>query len=311
MSEREKTPTSDHEVVVGVDGSPAGVTALRYAIEEAERLGVGVHVVHAVQTYASMAPRYPLPLQDMVAAGREVLRSTMEQARPTPPSVPVTSSLTRGGAVQELASASTHARVVVVGSDRRPVAARLFTGNVSTSVAARAGAPVVAVPETWPSHGPTGVVLVGIKSADHSGELLDEAFAVARARAARLLVLHAWQLPNGYDDLIADDAFADWDSRARDDLESAVAPWRASCPDVEVELRTVHDQPAHALVAASAEADELVLVRRAHGVPSVLHLGPTARTLLAHAHCPVRVVPAHHRSSGQEAVREGVVVASS
>ena len=85
---------------------------------------------------------------------------------------------------------------------------------------------------------------------------------------------------------------AEWTDRIDRELAALVAPWRHSYPAVDVELRTVHDHPAPALVAASAEADELVIVRRVHGIPAAAHLGSTARTALLYAHCPVRVVPA-------------------
>jgi nucleotide-binding universal stress UspA family protein len=151
-------------------------------------------------------------------------------------------------------------------------------------------------------------VLASIKRPDRADGVLAEAFSLAETRGARLRVLHAWQLPGGYDDMIAHHAVNDWDARARDELERAVAPWRAAHPGVDVEVRTVHDQPAHALVRASAEVDELVIVRKAHGmshgVPAALHLGSTARAVMAHAHCPVRVVPADLRSPTPDLVLE-------
>ena len=52
----------------------------------------------------------------------------------------------------------------------------------------------------------------------------------------------------------------------------------------------VHDHAGHALVEASRDADMVVIVRRAHGVPASVHLGGTARAVLRSAHCPVRVV---------------------
>jgi nucleotide-binding universal stress UspA family protein len=62
-------------------------------------------------------------------------------------------------------------------------------------------------------------------------------------------------------------------------------------PDVDVELVVVKDQAAPALVSASAQAQELLIQRRSHGFPAGTHLGSAARTVLLHAHCPVRVVP--------------------
>ena len=113
---------------------------------------------------------------------------------------------------------------------------------------------------------------------------------------SRLVVLHAWRFPSAYDAVIVSDpaTLAEWGERARSTLEDLVAPWRHSYPDVVVELRCLHDQPAQALVQASIDADELVVARKAHGFPAATHLGSTARTVLLYAHCPVRVVPAAH-----------------
>jgi nucleotide-binding universal stress UspA family protein len=170
---------------------------------------------------------------------------------------------------------------------------RLLSGNVSTGVAARATVPVVSVPETWCGERTAGVIVVGIKHLDHAEAALTEAFAVARRAGSRLRVLHAWRFPAAYDDIVVSDpaTLTEWRVRAERELEALVAPWRCAHPDVEVELRTVHDYAAQALVAASEDADELVIVRRAHGVPAAAHLGSTARTVLLYAHCPVRIVP--------------------
>ena len=104
-------------------------------------------------------------------------------------------------------------------------------------------------------------------------------------------MVHAWRLPSAYDDIIGDRvAYEEWDGRARVELEECLAEWRSAYPDVDVEVRAVHDQAAHALVAASYDVDEVVLVRRARGI----HLGATARAVMAHSDCPVRIVPADH-----------------
>lgn len=304
MSNNKKPTAVTRDVVVGVDGSPAGVQALRYAVAEAQRLRSGVQVLHAVPTFVPMAPMYPLPVEDLAIAGRTVLRRSVDEAN-IRSTVPVRTTLSHESAVPALVAAGRGAALVVLGADRRPVAARIFTGNVSTAVAASATVPVVTAPEDWSAHEATGKVLVGIKRVDHSAEVLAQGFAAAHARGASLVVMHAWRLPSGYDDVIVDRlSYREWEDRARQEMATTVAEWRTAYPDVDVELRTVHDQASHALVHASGEVDEVVLVRRAHGVPSALHLGPTARAVLAHADCPVRIVPASHALSTADLVLE-------
>lgn len=293
MLHTHKPRRGNRGVVVGADGSAASVNALRYARAEAARHGEGVDVIHVVPDYSPIAGMYPVPPDELTAAGRAALRATVDQVDADPSGAAVRTHLRRGAVVTTLADAGHGARSIVVGSDRRPPAMRLLTGNVSTGVAARATVPVVSVPDTWRADESTGVVLVGVKRTDKAVPLLAEAFTLAQERGCRLRVLHAWRLPSGYDDIIADrTAFDDWEQRAHRELARLVAPWRDRHPEVEVEFRIVHDQAAHALVEASAEADELVIVRRAHGFPAAAHLGSTARTVLLYAHCPVRVIPA-------------------
>lgn len=135
------------------------------------------------------------------------------------------------------------------------------------------------------------VVVVGVKAEAHAQELLADAFEVARQRGATLVVLHAWKLPNAYDDIVETRvAVEQWSRESTLEMEELLRDLRSQHPEVKVEVRIVHDHPSHALVEASHEADLVVLVRRAHGVPPAAHLGSTARAVLRSAHSPVRVV---------------------
>lgn len=295
MSNDQRTRQRTNDVVVGVDGTPASVSALRYAMRAATISGGRVEVCHVVPDVVPMTGAYPLPPEDVMAAGRATIETTVAQAGPSSV-VEVATHLCRGPVVRTLTTVGRDAHAIVVGSDRRTAPMRLLTGNVSTGVAARAAVPVVSVPETWRTDGSTGTVVVGIKRPEHSDALVGEAFAVAQSCGSRLVVLHAWRFPAAYDDVIVSDraTLAEWATRAEREVDDLVDPWRRAHPDVDVEVRVVHDHAAHALVEASREADELVIVRRAHGFPAAAHLGACARTVLLHAHCPVRIVPGMH-----------------
>lgn len=278
-----------NDVVVGVDGAGGGVAALRYAVDEARRVDGSVHAVHVLPDYAPSA--YPLPLPDLIESGRTVLRSSVEQAGPLDPEVTVRTELRRGSRAAALVAEARGARLLVVGSDRRSVLQRVLTGNTSTRVAASSVAPVVVVPEGWtPNEGGVGVVLAGVKRTDRTTDLLAEAFALAHERGSRLVLLHVWQLAAEYDGVLDRDAVDEWSARAREELSEAARDWQLSYPDVVVDIRVVHGQPARELVTASAGADELVLVRRAHGFPAAVHLGSTGRAVLRESASPVRVV---------------------
>jgi nucleotide-binding universal stress UspA family protein len=282
-------------VVVGVDGTAANRGALRFAVEEARRGGGPLKLVHVVPDYLPISPFMPLTPDDLSDTGTRVLADVGDEVRELDPDVETEAWLHHGGRSAELVKAAEGARLVVVGRDDRPVVYRMVGGDTASRVAARAPVPVVEVPSTWAEgQNPAehGAVVVGIKSGTHADELLGQAFAVASERSARLVVVHAWKLPSAYDDII--ESRIALEQCAREgvvEMEKLLADWRAAFPDVQVEIRVVHDHAAHALVEASREADLVLVVRRSHGVPAAITLGGTARAVLRGAECPVMVVP--------------------
>lgn len=284
--------SSSRLVLVGVDGSAGSKRAIRYGVQEARRAGRAVCLVHVVPDYVPMTPMMPLTPGDLRQTGEQILREAEAEAARVDPDVVVTTELRSGPRVAGLVGAADEAALIVVGHEHRPLIDRILTGATTVGVTTRASCPVVSVPDTWEPDVDHGVVVTGLKSPAHSAELLAEAFAAASSRGARLVVLHAWKLPSAYDDLVESQVAVDeWVAHATSVFEPLLTDWKATYPDVEVELRVRHDQPAHALVSAAAEADLLVLVRRARGIPAFVHLGSTGRAVLRVAACPVEVVP--------------------
>ena len=131
-----------------------------------------------------------------------------------------------------------------------------------TGVAAAAACPVVAVPPDWSATVSHGTVLVGVKSMTESPQLLRRAFETAAQRHSRLVLLHAWELPAEYDDLIT--ARVDevgWRERAQQTIARSIITFQDAYPEVKVDIRVVHGQAAHALRRASDGADVLLLRR--------------------------------------------------
>lgn len=300
-------------VVVGVDGSTESLAAIHLGVAEARRLARGLKLVHVVPSYTATppAPMMVLPPDDLIQVGRSILDKAAAHARSAAPDLAIEVELRRGKRYHELSEAAADAPLLVVGRDSRPAMDRLLFGNTATSVASRAACPVVSVPPDWDPLERQDVVVVGVKSPSHAEELMADAFAVASDRGARLLLLHAWKLASGYDDIVADRvSVQEWNERGTDELERILAPWREAYPDVAVETRVEHDYAADALQRASRHADMLILVRRAHGVPA-MHLGGTARAVLRTASCPVRVVPTGAPATTSSSSRAGHVHAGS
>ena len=294
-------------VVVGVDGSTGSLAAIHFGVAEARRLGSGLKLVHVVPSYSATppAPMMVLPPTDLAEVGQSILDKATSHAGAVAPDLTIESELRRGKRYHELSKASATSPLLVVGRDSRPTLDRLLFGKTATGVACRASCPVVSVPPEWDPRERHGVIVVGVKSPSHAQELMADAFGIASDQSARLVMLHAWKLPSGYDDIVADRVSKhEWNERATDELERIVAPWREAYPGVEVEMTVEHDYAGHALERASQHADLLILVRRAHGVAAAMHLGETARAAMRTASCPVRVVPAEAHvptSAGNEA----------
>jgi nucleotide-binding universal stress UspA family protein len=278
-------------VLVGVNGSPASSSAIRYAAQEADRLGTRVQLVHVVPNYVPIAPMHPRVPSDLAAAGRKILRDATTEAHQFLDESRVVASLHFGPRIPTLLELAEHAQLVVLGSQRRTALDRLLTASTLVGVAARAGCPVVAVPQSWTPSSAKQSILVAVKSAERSAELVRSAFQVAAERHARLVLVHAWELPMEYDDLITTRVDEEeWAARARRTIEDSLTGLRKAYPEVPVEIRVVHGQPARILQVASSDADLLLLAPRRRGFP-LGHLGGTGRALLREGHCPVEVVP--------------------
>jgi nucleotide-binding universal stress UspA family protein len=282
-------------IAVGVDGSTGSKAATRWAAREAERLGLGLLVVHAYAGYHAMgsfySSAYPLtPVEDRLLP-QNILEDAVGEAEKLLPRDRIDTSALHADARAGLLQVAADNRMLVLGDETHPALSRLVTGSVVAPVAAHAPVPVVAVPANWqdaPSH---GSVVVGVKNLESSFALVRHAFQLAAAHDATLTLLHAWEYLAQYDDVIAAHAtLPEWEQRARDDLGALLARMAPEFPGVQTEIRLVHGQPARVLVDASSETDLLVITRRPHLLPYG-HLGGTGRAVLRETRCPTVVLP--------------------
>lgn len=128
-------------VVVGIDGSTASERALRFAAEEADRLG---EKLIAVSVWTPLtAPRnslavYPdMYLANMQATTEEVLALALAGVAVDHPDLVVERRAVRGYPSQVLGEAAADARLAVVGTHGRGVLARFLLGSISQEVLSR------------------------------------------------------------------------------------------------------------------------------------------------------------------------------
>ncbi|WBO68608.1 universal stress protein [Streptomyces camelliae] len=284
-------------LVVGVDGSDSSLTAVDWAVDEAARHGLPLHLVHASlwEAYEGAQPSFGTGHPGAEVMAEHIVASGVERARSRNPEVKVSGRVMAEDAVSVLLRTAPDAFALVTGSRGRGEIAGMLLGSVSLAVAARAVCPVVVVRGTEP--GITGArhrVVVGV--GDPTGAEGAVRFAVreAEVRGCALTAVRAWRNPaqEPVDHmLIADDAARLREERAATALADALRASVRAHPGVDVRSLAV-EGPAHrVLLEASAEADLIVVgAKRRHGRFG-LQLGRVAHALLHHSACPVAVVP--------------------
>ena len=294
-------------VAIAGDGYEA---ALQYAVEEARRTTRRVHLVHVLMLPAGP---YAEVMEDHDRAARSLLSEADARARElSGGEVEVISEVIEDGwLVRSLVEYADRGSTAVLQHRRFGPLHRLVTRSVVNGVAARAVVPVVAVPEGWvPRAGTDPVVTVAIQDPAESLSLIRAAAVAALARGARLVVLHAWWLANGFDVVVVDQGMrADWASRTRTELDPVLAAVRRDFPDLPVTLEVRHGPAAEVLLDAATHCDLIVVGRRHHLLPRGTHLGPVARTVLDRSECPVLMAPEAGRSQESAAVDPQAVLA--
>ncbi|MEU0220722.1 universal stress protein [Streptomyces sp. NPDC006265] len=273
---------TDRHVIVGVDGSLVAVRALDWAAEEAVRRGTALRIVYAVADRDEAGP---------------VLASAAARVHERHPGLSVQTRAVEGGAVRALARESESGVLTVVGTRGFGGVSGLLAGSVSWRLAAQVHGPLLVARGDHPrSEGRE--VLLGLES-DADANAAAHAFQEAARRRARLRVVHSAthrhttpELPS----LVAATSPGQERQARMDRAEEAVpqfsiARLRAEYPTVEVDIRTVRTDPAHALLAGTREAGVVVIGARRRAGQLGPPVGPVAHVLLHHSHCPVLLVP--------------------
>ena len=147
MSERDGAVP---RIVAGVDGSPASVMALRWAIRQARLTGAVVEAVIAWQYPASTAGYAWAPMaMPEVIDYEEIAEKTVAEAisavADTGSDVRISTIVREGNAAEALIDAAVHADLLVVGSRGHGGFAGALLGSVSRHCVQHAPCPVVVI----------------------------------------------------------------------------------------------------------------------------------------------------------------------
>lgn len=282
-------------VLVGVDGSPSAVRAVRWGAAEATRRKVPLQLV-TVFGWAVDPAGEPGDAQDRyrearLAQIRANLDNAVQVAAGEALDIVVEHKIIVGSAIDVLVEESHRADVVVLGDRGLTRLDGLIVGSVAVALAAQAVCPVVVVRGTEPAstEADSWPVVVGVDGSATSESAVGFAFDAAATRGVALVAVHAWS------DLIPDPAVEsslDWSSIESDQqhlLSALLAPWAQKYPDVPVEQVLTRAGPGHTLIEQSKRAQLLVIGSRGRSEFAGLVLGSVSNALLHRAGCPVAV----------------------
>ncbi|MGV9289486.1 universal stress protein [Streptomyces sp. NPDC003719] len=289
-------------VIAAVDGSQDSLRALDWAVDAARGRGAPLRVVH-VRQYAAWAQGDVLVTGPPETGEDSVIEEARARLRDLP-DVPETEFLGMEGVPGALLPGlGADAQLLVLGSRGRGGFASLLLGSNGLAAARDAECPVVVVPRPGrevhgePPSGPGPRVVVGLHVDSPDDAVLSFAFAEAARRGARLQVVAAypwpvqtWAAAGQMMPLVIDEVSVESETRVLAD--GLLAPGRGRHPDVRAETYAVAGDAAGHLVAASRDAELVVVGRhRRRLLAPARMMGSVTHAVLLHAASPVAVMP--------------------
>ena len=277
-------PFTAPAVVVGVDGSRAGVRAALWAIPEAVSRDVPLRLVSSVETTVPGSTEDDARAHGGAEAAIREARTTVEAAERQ---VKIETEIAEGRPTATLLEASRTATMLCVGAIGIRHLEHSRVGSTAAALVAEARCPVAIVRDTEKVGPPgPGWVVVELDESPDSATVLACGVEEARLRGAPLRVLGSWQ--SRYTDVHDSHAVADGNRMVRAQLDRRLSRWKHRYPDLDVRPVPVHGSALHYL-AKHAKEIQLVVVgaRNAESVGELI--GPVGLGALHNTDCSILI----------------------
>ncbi|HYB35839.1 MAG TPA: universal stress protein [Mycobacterium sp.] len=294
------SPTPRSGILIGVDGSPCSMAAVRWAAWEATMRNIPLTLVHVLAATVSDSRILALPAAAIPAEFFEQREGDARQLLSDAIKVAEDSALGNGipqinaevfvsAPAATLVEQSTDAEMVVVGSRGQSTWRRALLGSVSTGLIHHARCPVAVIHDdlSSPQQPTDSPVLVGIDGSPASELATAIAFDEASWRGVELVALHAWN-----DADMSHIPTIEWPampSAAQKTLAERLAGWQERYPDVTVHRLVVGEGPARHLLEKARSAQLVVVGSHGRGGFAGMLLGSVSRAVVHAARVPVIV----------------------
>jgi nucleotide-binding universal stress UspA family protein len=274
---------SEAPIVVGVNGTAAGLAAVRLAAREAVARGRDLRVVHAFTWPSGLHGAEHAEYAAGRRAAAQIVEEAVTTARRSTPYVRVGGFLVDGLPVRALLQQSRTAALLFLGDDDLATSPNLPIDSVLMQVVSRSWCPVVVARGLRP---PTGPLIVAVDGSPSSLRALRHAAGEARVRDVVVEVTHVIE-----------------EAGTEDEGRRILAQAVAAVPGLAgARTRLLIGDPAGALVRASRHARMVIVGPR--GRDGAALLGPVARELLHRCACPTVFV---HGATAEEPHSAGTV----
>ncbi|HEY8533304.1 MAG TPA: universal stress protein [Micromonospora sp.] len=285
-------------VVAGVDGSAAGLAAVRMAAREAALRRRPLRLVHAfvwpMLRVSVEPPSTGPPGSGLRNQAERIMAEAVAEAMTVAPDRAVIHEIVDGAPAPVLLRESRRAALLVLGYHGLGPLSGAIIGSVASQVATHAECPVLVARS---AENPAGPVVVGVDGSPYAEAAIDMALEEAALRGSELVVLHARRHP-APEVATAGKGSRDGDALA---LPTTVARFRERYPQVRVTYRIAQGRPTRVFVRESGDAQLLVVgARGREGFPG-LRLGSVSQAVLHHGNCPLLIVRNGHQNGEHDA----------
>ncbi len=269
-------------IVVGIDGSPASISAALWAIDEAVSREIPLRLVHVIPPVPAGANLVAVTDDSLeVEYGDAVLRIASEAVTATGKPVKVETALLRGDAGAALIAESRDADMVCVGSAGIGRFSRALLGSTAADLAEGAHC-AIAIIRAHHDHSRTrsNWIVVPIDFSRDNDTVVEHAMEEAQRRHAAVLALGVWH-EHGR-------------QTSCDELDRRVQTWRARYPALRI--YTVATRTGIAGLLADNEARiQLAVIGRGDAREVAQLVGPHSHPVLGHVECSVLVIGSPQR----------------